>query len=273
MSLSQKEKALLFRAQHSAEKLLILANVWDPLGAKLMAAIGYPSLATASVPIALANGYPDGQHIPYTLLMELISKITSSVDLPVSVDLERGFAEDINQLKDNIKKLLDAGAIGLNIEDSPDHGKTMIPVAEQCRKIEAIREAGIEYGVPLVINARTDLFFQPAQDNTLSQVIERGKAYQTAGADCFYPMMMSSYHDIAAVKEALDIPLNILLFGPIRDLKQLEALGISRISVGPGLMKAALSKMKSACEGLLNYDAEEFLEEGKMSFEFMLGLV
>jgi 2-methylisocitrate lyase-like PEP mutase family enzyme len=273
MPLSQKEKAELFRAQHTAEKLLVLTNIWDPLSAKLIAALGYPSLATASVAMALANGYPDGEHIPYTLLIEQIKRITTSVDLPVSVDLERGFAEDVSQLKDNIKMLLDAGAIGLNIEDSAGHGKVMTPVAEQCRKIEAIREAGIQYGVPVMINARTDFFFQPAQSDTLSLVIERARAYQLAGADCFYPIMISSYHDIAALQEAVDIPLNILLFGPVRDMKELEGLGVSRISVGPGLMKVALSKMKNACEGLLNYQSDEFFEEGQLSFEFMMGLI
>jgi 2-methylisocitrate lyase-like PEP mutase family enzyme len=273
MSLSQKEKAELFRAQHAAEKLLVLANVWDPLSAKLIAALGYPSLATASVAIALANGYRDGENIPYTLLTELIGRITSSVDQPVSVDLERGFAQTIPQLKDNIKMLLDAGAIGLNIEDSADHGHTMIPVAEQCRKIEAIREVGMQYDIPLVINARTDLFFQPAQSNTLSLAIERANAYEKAGADCFYPIMISSYQAITTLKEAVNIPLNVVLAGPVRDMKELERLGVSRISVGPGLMKAVLSKMKSVSEGLLNYQSDELMEEGKMSFEFMLGLV
>src|SRR5204862_423374 len=115
--------------------------VWDNLSAKLILTTGFKSLATASVGMAIANGYPDGEFIPYDRLLEIVSGIVKATDLPVSVDLERGFSENIPQLKDNIKKLLDTGVVGLNIVDGIDHGKQITPIAEQCLKIEAIREA------------------------------------------------------------------------------------------------------------------------------------
>ena len=273
MSLTQKEKADLFRQQHLAAQLLILPNIWDPLSAKLIASLGYQSLATASVATNLIEGFPDGEHIPYKKLMENVLHITAAVDLPVSVDLESGFADNIAQLKDNIKMLLDAGAIGLNIEDSHDHGKMMTPIHEQCLKIEAIREVGIEYNVPIVINARTDLFFQPVQKDTINLAVERAKAYQLAGADCVYPIIIPGYHEIAQLLEKVDVPINILLYGQIRDLKELESLGVSRVSVGPGLLKLALSQMKQAAEGLRNYSTVEFFKEGQISSEMMSNLV
>ncbi len=273
MAFSQKEKAELFRAQHTEEKLLILPNVWDALTAKLITAIGYPSLATASVATAIANGYADGEHIPYDKMMQIVGNITQASDLPVTVDLERGFAEDINHLKDNVKRLLDAGAVGLNVEDSLDHGKEMTAIAVQCKKIEAIREVGIQYDIPLVIKARTDYFFQPIQDNTLELVMERGQAYANAGANCFYPILVSDYDMIEKILDTVKLPLNVTMFGPINDLKRLEDMGVSRVTVGPGLFMLAINKMKMAAEGLLNYNADEFYSQGQLSFEFMAKLV
>jgi 2-methylisocitrate lyase-like PEP mutase family enzyme len=273
MSLTQKEKAEIFRQQHTAEKLLVLPNVWDTLTAKLISAAGFPSLATASVGMALANGYPDGEHIPFDKLILIITGITSSTNLPVSVDLERGFSENLAQLKDNIKRLLDAGAIGLNIEDGINHGKEITPVAEQCLKIEAIREAGIEYGVPVVINARTDFFFQLQQSDTLDKVIERAKAYHSAGADCFYPILISNYQDIARLVEEVDIPVNVIPYGLIRDLRKLESLGVARVSIGPALIMQAITKMKNIAEGLLNYNSDELFAQEPVSFEFLSKLI
>ena len=273
MAFSQKEKAELFKAQHTAEKLLILPNVWDPLTAKLLTTLGYSSLATASVATAIANGYADGEHIPYDKMMEIVSKITQATDLPVTVDLERGFAEDTDHLKDNIKRLLDAGAIGLNIEDSIGHGIEMTPITIQCKKIEAIRETGIQYGIPIVINTRTDYFFQPVQDNTLDLVIERGQAYEKAGADCFYPILIHDYNMIDKILKEVKLPLNVTMFGPLNDLKKLETMGVSRVSVGPALFMLAINKMKLAAEGLLEYNSNEFYVQEQLSFDFMAKLI
>jgi 2-methylisocitrate lyase-like PEP mutase family enzyme len=268
MSNLQKEKAGLFLQQHTAKELLILPNVWDNLSAKLISNTGFKSLATASAGIALANGYPDGEFIPYHRLMEIVSGMTKAVDLPVSVDLERGFSENIPQLKDNIKKLLDTGAVGLNIEDGIDHGKDITPITEQCLKIEAIRETGIQYGVPIVINARTDFYFQGAAVDTIEKVIARANAYRSAGADCFYPILINNYEAIAKLTEAVDIPVNVVLYGLVRNLKELESLGVSRVSVGPGLLLLAIAKMKKAAEALLQYNSDEFFNEEPVSFEF-----
>lgn len=273
MSISQKEKAELFRRQHTDKKLLVLPNIWDRLSAKLISALGFPSLATASIGMAIANGYRDGEFIPYDKLTALVTGITEATDLPVSVDLERGFSENIPTLKDNIKKLLDTGAIGLNIEDGIDHGKQITPITEQCLKIEAIREVGIEYGVPLVINARTDFYFQPVGADTIEKVIERANAYHSAGADCFYPILINDYTAISKLTAAVEIPVNVVLNKLVGDLKKLESLGVARVSVGPQLMMAAIARMKTTAEGLLDYRSDEFFNEPSVSFEFLGKLV
>ena len=139
----QATRAESFRKQHLDGKLLILPNIWDAMGARLMEKVGFPSVATASVATAIANGYLDGENIPFSRLLEIIGQISSAVDLPLTVDIERGFADSIPQLKENIRLLIDRGAVGINIEDSkPDH-KSLFSISEQCRKIEAVRETGI----------------------------------------------------------------------------------------------------------------------------------
>ena len=156
---NQAAKAEIFRNQHLDKKLLILPNIWDAMGARLMEITGFPSVATASVSVAISNGFADGENIPFHQLLMVVRKICEAVDLPVSVDMERGYAETIPQLKENIRLLIEHGAVGMNLEDSlPDH-KSLCNIDEQCRKIEAVRETGIQYGIPIVINARTDCFF------------------------------------------------------------------------------------------------------------------
>src|SRR5437773_10363952 len=115
---TQSAKAALFRNQHHALKLLVLPNIWDALGARLIKKIGFPSVATASVSTALSNGYRDGENIPFSQLLNIVNRIAAAVDLPLTVDIERGFAETIPQLQANIRLLIENGAVGINIEDS-----------------------------------------------------------------------------------------------------------------------------------------------------------
>ena len=179
---SQAALASQFRQQHQGGGLLILPNIWDPLGAKLMEKLGYPSIATASVATAIANGYLDGEHIPFKKLLEIVLEISSCVQIPLTVDIERGFAgDDTMQLKENIRLLIEHGAIGINIEDSRQDHKNLNPIKEQCLKIEAIREMSLKYDVPLVINARTDVFMiDPG--TAMENGIERARAYKSCGS-------------------------------------------------------------------------------------------
>ena len=270
---TQAAKAELFRAQHHVGKLLMLPNIWDSLGARLMAKTGFPSIATASVATALSNGYTDGERIPFSELMQVVKKITTAVDLPVTVDIERGFSESIPQLKDNIRILLENGAVGINIEDSyPDH-KSLYKIEEQCRKIEAIRETGIQYGVPIVINARTDIFLLNTEVNPLPKAIERGRAFHSAGADCLYPITMNNYEDIARYLEEAFMPVNVLLQKQVSDLKRLEKMGVARVSLGPNFLNHALAAMKQVADGLIQNDSDAFFGRELLTREFLNSLI
>ena len=271
---SQEARALQFRQQHHGNRLLILPNIWDALGARLMEKLGYPSIATASVATALTSGYLDGEHIPFEKLLEIVLRISSSVQIPLTVDMERGFAADnIIQLKENIRLLIEHGAIGINIEDSkPDH-KSLNPVSEQCRKIEAIRETSLQCGVPLVINARTDVFLIGMGETILDEGIERGRAYKYAGADCVYPVTISSYEAIAQFVHEVGMPVNVLLMKSIPDLKRLKEIGVARLSLGPNLLTHVLLTMKEIAEGLMHEDSSAFFSRELLSREFRDSLV
>jgi 2-methylisocitrate lyase-like PEP mutase family enzyme len=271
---AQAEKAELFRKQHQNDKMLILPNCWDALSARLIEAVGFPSVATASVATALINGYADGEKIPFQVLLKQIREITTAVNVPVSVDLERGFAEDLEKLKENIKALIDNGAIGLNIEDGLSDGKGLVNLDQQSRIIATIRETGIQCGVPIVINARTDLFLQSKTDSYLiPEAIRRITKFKDAGADCAYPIFINSYETIETLVQETGFPLNILLLKPVSDLARLEKLGVARVSVGPGLIKAALTKIKNSAAGLMRYNAEEFFKEDFISNDFLKTLI
>jgi 2-methylisocitrate lyase-like PEP mutase family enzyme len=266
---TQAVKAEQFRAQHLDEKLLILPNIWDALGARLIQQIGFPSVATASVATALSNGFPDGEHIPFSELLIVVKKISSAVDLPLTVDIERGFANTIPELKENIFRLIEHGAIGINIEDShPDH-KGLNSIDEQCRKIEAIREVTIQCGVPLVINARTDAIFLKIGDNPVADAIERARAFKKSGADCVYPILINKYDDITRFVEEVEMPINVVLLKPISDLQYLEKIGVARVSIGPNLLNHVLTVMKTVTEGLKNYDSSAFFGRELLPREYL----
>ena len=269
----QALKAESFRQQHLSDRILILPNIWDALGARLLEKIGYPSVATASVATALVNGFVDGENIPFSRLLEIVRAIATAVNIPVTVDIERGFAQDLKQLKENIHLLIEHGAVGINIEDSKPDRRSLYSIGDQTRKIEAVREMGLQCGVSMVINARTDVFLMGMGEKALREGIERGRAYQAAGADCIYPVTISSYEDISQFVGELAMPVNVLLMKPIADLQRLKKIGVARVSLGPNLLNHALTIMKEVAEGLMHYDSTAFFSRELLSQPYRDSLV
>ncbi len=268
----QAGKAADFRAAHEGGKLLILPNIWDALSAKMVALAGFHSIATASVATALSQGHKDGEQIPFPQLMKVVNDITKAVDIPVTVDMERGFADTIPQLKENIKALLDNGAVGLNIEDSEPGYKGFKSIDDMRRRIEAIKETSINKGIPLVINARTDVFLVKPEGNLVEMAAERASTYKQAGADCLYPILISNYDDIAALLKRVDMPVNVTLMKPIGDLKKLEEIGVARVSLGPNLLNYALTKMRNVSEALKQYDTTDFFGQELLPHDLLTSL-
>jgi len=247
-TISQKEKAEKFHELHHSGKMLILPNIWDALGALLLESLGYAAIATASASIAFSNGYNDGEIIPFNDLLMLLRRITTSVDLPVTADIERGYADTDIQLEENIKLLIDAGIVGINIEDTDSKTNTLQSIEYQCNKIRLIKDVAGKMGIPLFINARTDVYLREKIFTTpvaqFEEVIKRGLAYKDAGADCFYPIALQQEADIKELIVRLKLPINIITIPGIPGLKTLSDLGVARVSLGPSFLKIAIRAMK-----------------------------
>jgi len=253
---TQIEKAGKFLALHEDPKLLVLPNIWDPLGALLLEGLGYPAVATASAAVAYSLGYDDGQKIKFDKMLDVIERIASSVAVPITADIERGYADHPQEIAENIRQVLEAGAVGINLEDSTLEGGPLHPIDFQCECIQVIREMADKEGVPLVINARIDVFVRRGEisrDEKIEEAIVRGKAYLEAGADCLYPMGPGDIETLKRIREETKAPINVYASKAAASMNDLEAIGISRLSLGPGLIRAGLTTMKHVAQQLLDY--------------------
>ena len=254
---TQEEKAKTFRALHKGGEMLILPNIWDPLGARLLESLGYAAIATASASVAFTNGYDDGEQIPLHDALTRISEITRIVNVPVSADFESGYAGDDVTLQRNIDLLLQTGVVGLNFEDYNARSGALYPIDVQCKRIKVIRKAAEAAGIPFFINARTDVYLRPnlyTQDQKLSETSTRGKAYLDAGADCIFPPGMKDKEELSKVIQTLQAPVNVIAIPGIPDFKTMEDIGVARLSLGPGYLKIAIKAMKDLALKLKGHD-------------------
>lgn len=241
--MTQAEKARLFASLHIPGKPLILFNIWDAGSAAAVAASGAGALATGSHSVAEAQGCSDGEALPLDNLLRVIRQIASVSSLPISVDFESGFARHPDALAENTSRLLETGAVGINLEDQwmggdPQDGRYAVyPLDEQVRRIRAVRQAADAAGLALFINARTDLILRekdPSRHAGLMEaVIERGRAFAEAGASGFF---IPGYVDtdlIGRAVEASPLPVNIMMKPGLPGNAELAALGVARLSHGP----------------------------------------
>ncbi len=275
--MTQKEKADKFRELHHSGKMLILPNIWDALGALLLESLEYPAIATASASVAFSNGYNDGENIPFNDLLALLKKITNSVNLPVSADIEKGYAGNDRQLRENIKLLIDAGIVGINIEDTDNKTGNLHPIEFQCNKITLIRNVSDEMGIPLFINARTDVYLRekyfPTAEAKFDEIIKRGSAYKEAGADGFFPIALRQEEDIRKIITQVKLPLNIITIPGVPDLKTLSKLGVARVSLGPSLLKIAIRAMRQLAIQLKDYEGLSSITGNEITSDYLKNLV
>jgi 2-methylisocitrate lyase-like PEP mutase family enzyme len=266
---AQAEKAGMFLELHHDPKLLVLPNVWDPLGARLLEGLGFPAVATASAAVAFSLGYDDGQKITFEAMLDTISRICTSVDVPVTADVESGYAQDLDDMADNIRRVIRAGAVGINLEDSMDDGGFLFPADVQCERLRAARAAADLEDIPLVINARIDVFFKGTDDGRRNEQVDdtiaRAKAYLDAGADCVYPILVGDLETLGLIHDAVRAPINVYASPSTASMRDLENAGISRLSVGPWMLKAALTRMKEVAEVLKEYGSYDVLTDGTMT--------
>ena len=263
---SQSERADLLKKLHHRGKMLVLPNIWDAAGAVMLENLGYPAVATASAAIARAHGYEDGERIPFDFLLSIVAQIVKAVSVPVTVDIEAGYAADNELLKSNIRRLIAAGVAGINIEDSDVRTRELLPVEEQVEKLKVIGRVAERENTRLFINARTDVFLlnpELPEDQKLALAIERGRAYVEAGADGIYPIFATREETLKTLVNALKVPVNVIAKCDTPDLDVLQKLGVARVSFGPNVHRAALLSMeallKDVKEGLSHKPVTDLL--------------
>jgi 2-methylisocitrate lyase-like PEP mutase family enzyme len=250
---SQKEKAEILLSLHTGGDLLVLPNIWDPIGARILAAKGYPAVATASAAVSASLGYQDGEKINRSTLIDLLGRIARSVDVPVTADIETGYGESLSELELTAQQVIESGVVGVNIEDGLEEGG-LRSVAEQCRRISTLRQIADRRGVHLVINARVDSFISPSFEDgqrAMEEAVMRARAYAAAGADCIYPIGPGDEATVRVLRERIESPINILGSPTAAPLPLLREIGIDRVSFGPFVFRSCLRKFVDIVEGLL----------------------
>jgi 2-methylisocitrate lyase-like PEP mutase family enzyme len=242
---------------HHDKEILVLLNSWDIGSSKLIEACGYKAVATTSMGIAASLGYPDCEVIQLPEMIEVITGIINAVEVPVTVDMEAGYGNNLNEIIDSAKKIIATGIIGINIEDSIDLNPLLIDEMEFCERISAIRALSDSMDFHLVINARTDSFYTStgSTQEKLSESIRRGNKYREAGADCIFVQPVWEKETIATLVKEINAPINILAnptigAGVTPSISELQDLGVARVSLGSGLMKATLALIKKVANEL-----------------------
>ena len=250
MTTNQTERAHLFKSLHTKGEPLILFNVWDAGSARTVEEIGAKAIAPGSGSVAAAQGYADGQELPFDLAIANLKRIVASIDLPVTIDLEGGYGDSPSELQESVTRVIEAGAVGINFEDQIVGGTGIYSIEGQRARIEAIREAAEESTLPLFINARTDIFLKAEasthSEEHLEEAIRRAEAYAESGASGFFAPGLRNAKYIERLCEASPLPVNILVMPGVPPSKQLAALGVARISYGAGPYRIVMETLKDA---------------------------
>ncbi len=243
----QIDKAIQFRQLHRGPRALVLVNVWDVASARIVEEAGFPALATTSAGIAFSLGYPDGERILREEMMARIGRIVRAVKLPVTADIEAGYGASPEDAARTTRELIEAGAVGMNLEDASGRSdQPLLDLQLAVEKIKAAREAAAGLRVPILVNARTDVYLLPGSDPDAGyeEAARRLLAYRDAGADCVFAPGLKDAETIGRLVKAVECPLNILAVPGTPPIPELEKLGVARVSLGSGPMRATMGMLR-----------------------------
>jgi len=240
----QTEMANSFLARHQTPPVLLLPNVWDAISARLFAAAGFDALATTSGGVAWALGYPDGEHAPWSEVVGATARIVRTAQVPVTADIEAGYGATPAEVAAHVAEIIQTGVVGINLEDGL-HGP-MRSIEDAVARLAAAREAARREGVPIVLNARCDIFhLQHGEESTrFAATVERCKAYLAAGADCVYPFGLRDPATIAAFVKAVGGPVNITGRPGMPNAVEFERMGVARITIASAPALATMSAIQ-----------------------------
>jgi 2-methylisocitrate lyase-like PEP mutase family enzyme len=247
---TQREHAGAFQRLHVKGHPVVLYNIWDAGTAQAAARGGAKAIATGSWSVAAAHGFEDGEQIPLENALANLREIVAAVQIPVTLDLEAGYGTTPDAVAATVTRALQAGAIGCNLEDQIIGADGLYPIADQAARVRAVRAAADRAEIPFFINARTDLFLKadPASHDAalVRAALERARAYAAAGASGFFAAGLVDETLIATVCQECPLPVNILVRPNSPPNTRLAALGVARISYGPGPYRVAMQSVEAA---------------------------
>ena len=243
-------KAARLLQMHQGPKILVLPNAWDAASARIFEQAGFEALGTTSAGIAASLGYPDGEAVSRDEMLDVVRRIARTVAIPVTADVEGGYGPTVDDAEATARGVLDAGAAGLNFEDK--HAAGLLDTDLQAERIRAIRRVAGAAGVPLVINARTDVYLLPVgpAESWFDETVRRANLYRDAGADCLFVPGVRDAETIGKLTKAIRGPVNILALAGVPPAAELQRLGVARVSSGSGPMRAAMSLTRRVAEEL-----------------------
>jgi 2-methylisocitrate lyase-like PEP mutase family enzyme len=241
-------RADALRALHRPGRPLVLPNVWDAASAGVVAAAGFPALATSSAAVAASLGWADGEQLPPDEMFAAVGRVAHVSDLPLTADIESGYGLGAEQL---VERLLAAGAVGCNLEDSDPSTGRLRPIEEQADRLARVREAATAAGVGLVLNARVDVFLPRVQgvEDRVGEAVRRGRRYLEAGADCVYPIL-APLETLDGLVREIGGPVNAIATPDAAVIAALTATNVARISLAGSLFRAAQDQLRALVEGL-----------------------
>jgi 2-methylisocitrate lyase-like PEP mutase family enzyme len=261
---TQKSKASGFRAMHTGSRILVLPNAWDFISARVIEEAGFGAIATTSAGIAFTLGYPDGQKISRTEMLQVVARIARAVKVPVTADVEAGYGDRPEDAAQTAREVIEAGAVGMNLEDSiSDAGRSLVELPLQLEKIRAVQEAAKQAGVSVVLNARTDVYLLQVgePEGRYDLAVKRLTAYRHAGADCLFLPGVRDAETIKRLVADLKFPINILAGPGSPPVPELEKLGVARVSLGSAPMRAMLGLVRRMAEELKTTGTYRSLED------------
>ncbi len=233
--------------------MLVLPNAWDVASARIFEDAGFPAIATTSAGIAFSLGYPDGQRISREEMIARIGRIVRAVKVPVTADIEWGYGSSAEDVARTTREVIEAGAVGMNLEDATGRAdQPLLTLERAVEKIKAARDTAAQLRVPIVLNARTDIYLLPGgnPDADFQEAVRRLVAFRDAGADCVFAPGLKDAETIGRLVKSVQCPLNILAVPGTPSIAELEKLGVARVSVGSGFMRATLGLLRRAAEEL-----------------------
>jgi len=242
-----------FHRAHRGPPLLLLPNAWDAMSARQFEAAGFGAIATTSGGLGWALGFADGEKAPWREVVAATERIVRAVRVPVTADIESGYGETPDQVAKSVTEIIRTGVVGINLEDgTPRTDMPIRPIEQAADRIRAARAAAEAAGVPLVINARVDLYIKNVGDVAarFDQTVRRSKAYLAAGADCIYPFGLVDMDTIARLVKAVDAPINIVARAGTPPVAELERIGVRRVSIASGATLAVMSLIQRIAEEL-----------------------